>query len=95
MDRVCRVFRGSTQCWNQVLVHDSKVVRLGSESFGVIRSKKKRFRQVYFVFDGMSIAGLDQNPETKSKWAKMAREGVKVMQFIHDQKYIAAVAAGK
>jgi len=42
-----------------------------------------------------AITGLDQNPETKSKWAKMAREGVKVMQFIHDQKYIAAVAAGE
>jgi len=39
--------------WSQVLVHDSKAVRLGSETFPVIRSKKKRFRQVYFVFDGI------------------------------------------
>jgi hypothetical protein len=29
--------------WNQVPVHDSKVVTLGSETFPVIRSKKKRF----------------------------------------------------
>jgi hypothetical protein len=81
--------------WSQVLVYDSKVVTLGSETFPVIRSKKKRFRQVYFVFNGMSITGLEQNPETKSNWAKMAREGIKVMQFIHDGKYIAVVAAGK
>lgn len=81
--------------WSQVLVHDSKVVRLGSEDFPVIRSKKKRFRQVYFVFDGMSITGLEQNPDTKSSWAKMAREGIKVMQFIHDGKYIGVVAAGE
>ena len=80
--------------WSQVLVHDSKVVRIGSETFPVIRSKKKRFRQVYFVFDGMSITGLEQNPDTKSKWAKMAREGIKVMQFIRDRKYISVVAAG-
>jgi hypothetical protein len=81
--------------WSQVLLHDSKVVKLGSETFPVIRSKKKRFRQVYFVFDGMSFTGLEQNPETKSNWAKMAREGIKVMQFIHDGRYIAVVAAGK
>ena len=81
--------------WSQVLVHDSKVVRIGSETFPVIRSKKKRFRQVYFVFDGKSITGLEQNPDTKSNWAKMAQDGIKVMQFIHDRKYIAVVAAGK
>jgi len=81
--------------WSQVLVHDSKVVRLGSETFPVIKSKKKRFRQVYFVFDGMSIKGLEQNPETKSNWAKMARDGIKVMQFVHDRRYIGVVAAGK
>ena len=83
------------EVWSQVLVHDSKVVKLGSETFPVIRSKKKRFRQVYFVFDGKSITGLEQNPDTKSNWARMAREGIKVMQFIHDGKYIAVVAAGK
>ena len=81
--------------WSQVLVHDSKVVRLGPETFPVIKSKKKRFRQVYFVFGEMSITGLEQNPETNSTWARMARTGIKVMQFIHDGQYIAVVAAGK
>lgn len=81
--------------WSQVLLHDSKVVRLGSETFPVIRSKKKRFRQVYFVFDGMSITGLEQNPDAKSNWAEMAREGIKVMQFVQNGKYIGVVAAGK
>jgi hypothetical protein len=81
--------------WSQVLVHDSKVVKLGLETFPVIKSKKKRFRQVYFVFGEMSITGLEQNPETRSNWAKMAREGIKVMQFVHDKRYIAVVAAGK
>jgi hypothetical protein len=48
-----------------------------------------------FCIRGMSITGLEQNPDTKSNWAKMAREGIKVMQFIHDGKYIAVDAAGK
>jgi phage anti-repressor protein len=50
---------------------------------------------VYFEFDGNSITGLEQNPETKSNWAKLAREGMKVMQFTQNGRYIAVVAAEK
>jgi len=81
--------------WSQVLVHDSKLVKLGPETFPVTTSKKKRLRRVHFEFDGNSMTGLEQNPETKSNWAKMAREGIKVMQFIEEGHYIAVVAAGK
>lgn len=81
--------------WSQTLVHDSNVVKLGSETFRVTMSKKKKLRQVYFELDGNSITGLEQNPETKSNWAKMARDGIKVMQFTQDGRYIAVVAAGK
>jgi hypothetical protein len=81
--------------WSQVLLHDSNVVKLGSETFPVTTSKKKKLRQVYFAFDGNSITGLEQNPETKSNWARMAREGIKVMQFTQGGRYIAVVAAGK
>jgi hypothetical protein len=81
--------------WNQVLVHDSKVVKIGSEQFPVSTSKKKHRRQVEFVFDGMTIVGIQQNPDTKSHWAKEARSGQKVMQFIQGGRYIGVVAAGK
>jgi hypothetical protein len=81
--------------WSQVLLHDSNVVKLGSETFPVTMSKKKGLRQVYFDFDGNTITGLEQNPETKSNWAKMARDGVRVMQFTQNGRYIAVVAAGK
>jgi 3-deoxy-D-manno-octulosonate 8-phosphate phosphatase KdsC-like HAD superfamily phosphatase len=50
---------------------------------------------VYFVFDEMSITGLEQNPETKSNWARMARTGIKVMQFIHHGIYVAVITARK
>jgi NADPH:quinone reductase-like Zn-dependent oxidoreductase len=48
-------------------------------------------RQVEFKFGGKTLIGIEQNPDTKSNWARMARDGMKVMQFIHEGKYIAVV----
>jgi hypothetical protein len=39
---------------------------------------------VDFVFDGKEIRGVEQNPQTKSRWAPMARSGKKVMQFLNE-----------
>jgi hypothetical protein len=47
------------------------------------------------VFDGNEIRGLEQNPETKSRWAQMARAGKKVMQFFSGGRYVANVVDGK
>src|ERR1700722_8856945 len=80
--------------WSQVLVHDAKIVKIGAEQFPVSTSKTKRLRQVEFTFEGKTIIGIEQNPKTKSNWARMAREGIKVMQFIQDGRYIAVIAAG-
>jgi len=38
---------------------------------------------------------LEQNPDTKSRWAVMARNGKKVMQFLEARKYVAVVVDGK
>jgi len=81
--------------WSQVMVHEAKIVKLGSEQFPVSTSKTKRLRQVEFTFDGKTIVGIEQNPETKSQWAKEARSGKLVMQFIEEGRYIAVVSAGK
>jgi hypothetical protein len=50
---------------------------------------------VDFVFDGNTIRGLEQNPETKSRWAEMARSGIKVMQFLSGGRYVANVVDAK
>jgi hypothetical protein len=50
---------------------------------------------VDFVFDGHEIRGLEQNPQTKSNWARLALSGRKVMQFLSDGRYIANVVDGK
>jgi hypothetical protein len=39
---------------------------------------KRGLRQVDFVFDGNEIRGLEQNPETKSRWAQLAGSGKRV-----------------
>jgi hypothetical protein len=52
-------------------------------------------REVDFVFDGKTIRGLEQNPDTKSRWAQMARAGKKVMQFLSEGRYVANVVDGK
>jgi hypothetical protein len=84
-----------TTVWQQALVENADVVKIGSERYPVTRSKTKRLRQVAFEFDGSSIIGIEQNPKTKSRWAAMARSGKKVMQFIQDGRYVAVVADGK
>jgi hypothetical protein len=40
---------------------------------------KRHLREVNFMLEGSKIRGLEQNPGTKPRWAKMAREGKKVM----------------
>jgi hypothetical protein len=71
------------------------VVKLGIERYPVQLTPKCQLREVDFEFDGNKIRGLEQNPETKSRWAQMARSGKKVMQFLSDCHYVANVVDGK
>jgi hypothetical protein len=80
------------EVWRQTLVDKSDRVKLGAESYPVRQSKSKRLTSVEFVFEGKTIIGIQQNPNTKSKWAEQARAGKKVMQFIQDGRYVAVVA---
>jgi hypothetical protein len=83
------------EVWRQALVENAKVVVLGTERYPVRRTPMRHLRQVDFVFDGSEIRGLEQNPETKSRWAQMARSGKKVMQFLSEGRYVANVVDGK
>ena len=83
------------EVWRQALIDDEKEVVLGPDRYVVRRTSKRRLHEVDFVFDGKEIRGLEQNPETKSRWAAMAREGKKVMQFLSDGRYVANVVDGK
>jgi len=80
--------------WRQALF-DSRTVTLEGESYPVRRTSRSRLREVDFELEGQRFRGLEQNPKTSSRWAQLAREGKKVMQFLIDRKYIANVVDGK
>jgi hypothetical protein len=80
--------------WRQALVEQKKIVTVGNSTFSVRRTAKHRLAQIDFEVDGVEFRGLEQNPQTKSRWAKMAREGAKVMQFLQAGRYIGVVADG-
>jgi hypothetical protein len=83
------------EVWRQALVENATVVELDSSRYPVRRTPKRGLRQVDFVFDGNEIRGLEQNPDTTSEWAKAARSGKKVMQFLGEGRYVAVVVEGK
>ena len=83
------------EVWRQTLVQNAKTVILGEKLFPIRRTPKKGLRQVDFVLEGNEIRGLEQNPQTKSRWAQLARSGKKVMQFLSEGRYVANVVDGK
>src|SRR6266705_3163697 len=81
--------------WRQALVENANFVELGKARYPVRKTPKRGLRQVDFVFDANEIRGLEQNPDTKSRWGQMARSGKKVMQFLSEGRDVANVVDGK
>jgi len=81
--------------YRQSIVENKKTVTLEDQNFPVRSTAKRKLKQIDFRFDGRELRGLEQNPDTKSRWAKMARDGKRVMQFLERGKYVAVVADGK
>jgi hypothetical protein len=60
--------------WRQSLVENKKRVTLEEESFLARSTAKRKLKQIDFQFDGKDLRGLEQNPDTKSRWAaKLSR----------------------
>jgi hypothetical protein len=81
--------------WRQTLVDGAKYVRIGDDKYSVRETSRRRLKQVDFRFEDKELRGLEQNPDAKSRWAKMAREGKKVMQFLGGGRYVAVVVDGR
>ena len=81
--------------WQQALVENATSVKLENRTFPVRRTSRSRLREVDFKFEGHELRGLEQNPETASRWAQLARQGKKVMQFLQHRRYIAVVVDGR
>jgi hypothetical protein len=83
------------EVWRQALVERSTSVRVAGESFPVHKTVSKRLLEIDFNFEGRPYRAIEQNPNTKSRWAQLARKGAKVMQFLDGGKYLAVVVDGK
>jgi hypothetical protein len=81
--------------WRQALVGRVEQIRISGRVFPVRRTPKKGLLQVDFPLDGEPVRGLEQNPETASRWAQLARQGHRIMQFLSGGRYIANVVDGK
>jgi uncharacterized membrane protein len=79
----------------QALAEKREVVELEAKQYQVRRTAKKGLRQIDFAFDGHLLRGLEQNPQTSSRWAQLARAGKRVMQFLESGRYIAVVVNHK
>ena len=83
------------EVWRQVLVENSRSVRLGSAIYPIRRTVKNGLCQVDLQMEGEDFRGLEQNPNKNSRWAQLARSGKKVMQFLQNGRYVANVVDGK
>jgi hypothetical protein len=81
--------------WQQSLIDKKKAVDLDGETYSVRQTSKSKLKQIDFRFEDRELRGLEQNPNTKSRWAKLARDGKQVMQFLEQGKYVAVVVDGK
>jgi len=81
--------------WRQALIDRANRVTIADQTYPVRRTAKRRLAQIDFAFEGADYRGLEQNPETTSRWAQLARQGAQVMQFLSNGRYLAVVADGK
>lgn len=81
--------------WRQALEEGLDTVELEGERFPVKATRAKKLRTVEFQFAGHRLDGIEQNPQTGSRWAQLAREGKRIMQFSVNRRYVANVCEGK
>jgi hypothetical protein len=72
-------------------------VVIGGRSWRIGLTGARRLRTVRFEMGGREYQAIEQNAEKASHWAKLAREGHRVVQIrdLGTQKYVAAVVDGK
>jgi len=81
--------------WRQALSEGCDDIELGGETYPVTVSRAKGLRMVDFNVGVYRMMGIEQNPRTGSRWAELAREGKRIMQFRCKGRYVANVCEGK
>ena len=81
--------------WQQALGEGREDIELEGKTYPVTISKVKGLRMVEFNVGPYHILGIEQNPKTESRWAELAREGKRIIQFRCKGRYVANVCEGK
>lgn len=81
--------------WQQTMVQGARVVDLEGRRHSVSRTRRQGLRTVELEYEGRRLTGIEQNPDTGSRWAELARQGQRVMQFSLGRRYFANVVEGK
>jgi hypothetical protein len=81
--------------WQQALADEKSQVELPDGRYRVTKTRSKRLRTVQFRFVDRLMDGIEQNPQTGSRWASLAREGKRVMQFSYQGRYVGNVCEGQ
>ncbi len=82
------------EIWRQVLVEDRSEVQLEAGTYPVNHTRSQRLRFIQFMYAGQQIEAIEQNPEKASRWAQLAREGKRIIQFRVNRRYIGNVCEG-
>lgn len=80
--------------WLQALSEGRREVELEGQRCPVTRTRSKDLRVVSFSHGVNRFEGIEQNPETKSRWAALARSGSRIMQFRYRERYVGNVCEG-
>ena len=72
------------------IFNNHETIEIEGISYYLDHSSSKGLR--LYKIDGYSY--LEQNPDTESNWAKMAREGHQIMWVIKGRRYLAQVRDG-
>lgn len=80
--------------WQQALADEKPAVELNDTRYQVTKTRSKRLRTLRFSYGEYQIDGIEQNPNTTSRWAALAREGQRIMQFSFQGRYFGNVSEG-
>ena len=81
--------------WQQALGEGRDNIELEGATYPVTISRAKGLRMVEFDLGPHHMVGIQQNPKTESRWAELARQGNRIMQFRCKGRYVANVCEGK
>jgi hypothetical protein len=81
--------------WRQIMVENKPEIEVEGRRYPACSTRAKKLRTVEFSFGDARLTGIEQNPETASRWAALARSGQRILQFSCQGRYFANVAEGK